>query len=202
MSDPLRPSFPPEAIPSTPEPDPHRAAEGVIRTGLDRVIAKAANGVAWLVFIAMAISVFEVIMRYVFHSPTSWVHESTVMLIAALFALGGPVAMARDKHIRVRVIYDAVSPRVRRWLDVFNNTVILAFCIGMTYAAWQLFFRATHDPSGVISLERSGTSWNPPFPAFTKGFILFAVALMAVQSALHLIQCLRARPDADESEGR
>ncbi|MQX35063.1 TRAP transporter small permease subunit [Roseospira navarrensis] len=200
MTDPIRPPFPPERIPTTPEPDPRKAAQGIIRTPLDRAIAKAANGVAWLVFIAMTISVFEVVMRYVFHSPTSWVHESTVMLIAALFALGGPVALARDKHIRVRVIYDAVPPHVRRWLDVFNNAVILVFCIGMTYAAWQLFFRATHDPSGVISLERSGTSWNPPFPAFTKGFILFAVGLMAVQSALHLIQSLRGRVGARDGE--
>jgi TRAP-type C4-dicarboxylate transport system permease small subunit len=159
MSDAFRPPRPGATTePVAPTPDPRKAAQGIIRTPLDRAIASAANGVAWLVFIAMAISVFEVIMRYVFHSPTSWVHESTVMLIAALFALGGPVALARDKHIRVRVIYDAVSPRVRRWLEVFNNTVVLVFCIGMTYAAWQLFFRSTHDPSGVISLERSGTS--------------------------------------------
>ncbi|KAA5604669.1 TRAP transporter small permease [Roseospira marina] len=202
MSDPLRPSVSNENLPSTPEPDPHKAAEGVIRTGLDRVIARAADGIAWLVFIAMAISVFEVVMRYAFHAPTSWVHETTVILIAALFALGGPVALARDKHIRVRVIYDAVPPRARRWLDVFNNGVILAFCVGMTYAAWQLFYRATHNPSGAISLEGSGTSWNPPFPAVAKGFILLAVGLMAVQAALHLIQSLRARPDADAAEDR
>ncbi|MBB4285978.1 TRAP transporter small permease subunit [Roseospira goensis] len=202
MSDPS--SFPPKSvhIPETPEPDPHRAAEGIIRTPLDRLIARSADGVAWLVFIAMAISVFEVIMRYVFHAPTSWVHESTVMLIAALFALGGPVALARDKHIRVRVIYDAVPPRVRRWLDVFNNSVILAFCIGMTYAAWQLFYRASHSPTGAIQLERSGTSWNPPFPAFTKGFILFAVALMTLQAALHLIQSLRGHSMPRDGEER
>jgi len=203
MSDAFRPpSIDGVPQPGGPVPEAPRAGQGVIRTPLDRAIARAANGVAWLVFIAMAISVFEVIMRYVFHSPTSWVHESTVMLIAALFALGGPVALARDKHIRVRVIYDAVSPKVRRWLDVFNNTIILVFCIGMTYAAWQLFFRATHDPSGVISLERSGTSWNPPFPAMTKGFILLAVGLMAVQALLHLILSLRGRVDPPETEER
>lgn len=208
MSDVSRPP-PPEGTPPPDGPAPMSsiaapgtapsATQGIIRTPLDRAIARSANVVAWLVFLAMAISVFEVIMRYVFHSPTSWVHESTVMMIAALFALGGPVAMARDKHIRVRLIYDSVSPKVRRWLDVFNNTVILVFCIGMTYAAWQLFFRATHDPSGAISLERSGTSWNPPFPAFTKGFILLAVGLMAVQALLHLILSLRGRVDAPET---
>ncbi|MBB4265525.1 TRAP transporter small permease subunit [Roseospira visakhapatnamensis] len=194
----------PEPAPDSASPpeDPHKAAEGTIRTSLDRVIARAADGIAWLVFIAMAISVFEVIMRYVFNAPTSWAHESTVMLIAALFALGGPVALARDKHIRVRVIYDSVSPRVRHWLDLFNNTIVVLFCGGMSYAAWQLFYRASHSPTGVWQLERSGTSWNPPFPAMTKGLILFAVALMTVQAVLHLIQTLRARPARPDGEDR
>jgi hypothetical protein len=44
----------------------------------------------------------------------------------------------------------------------------------------------------MIQLERSGTSWNPPFPAWTKGIILIALAVMAVQSLLHLIESIRA----------
>jgi len=163
----------------------------LIRTRLDAWIARISNIVAWLVFIAMAISVFEVIMRYVFDSPTSWVHETTVMLIAVIFTLSGPVALARDKHIRVRLIYDWVSPRTRRWLDVFNNAVVLLFGIGFSYAAWTMTSNAFQNPMGEWQLERSGTSWNPPFPALTKFFILVAVTLMTVQALLHLIQTLR-----------
>ena len=162
-----------------------------IRTRLDAWIAHSSNVIAWLVFIAMAISVFEVIMRYIFDSPTSWVHETTVMLIAVIFTLGGPVALARDKHIRVRLIYDWVSPRTRRWLDVFNSAVILLFGVGFSYAAWTMVSNAFFNPAGQWQLERSGTSWNPPFPALTKFFILLAVTLMTVQALLHLIQTLR-----------
>lgn len=165
-----------------------------IRTRLDAWIDRSSNVIAWLVFIAMAISVFEVIMRYVFHAPTSWVHETTVMLIAVIFTLGGPVALARDKHIRVRVIYDWVSPRTRHWLDVFNSVVILLFGVGFSYAAWVMTSNAFLNPAGEWQLERSGTSWNPPFPALTKFFILLAVTLMTVQAFLHLIQTLRTPP--------
>lgn len=206
MSDVSRPS-PPD---STPSPDgpalmssivapgtTPRAGQGVIRTPLDRAIARAANGIAWLVFIAMAISVLEVISRYVFDSPTSWVHETTVFMIAIIFAIGGPAALARDKHIRVRLIYDAVSPKVRRWLDVFNGIITLGFAGGMTYAAYVLFWRASHSPLGAWQLERSGTSWNPPFPALTKGIILVALVIMTLQTILHIVHALRNEPDVD-----
>jgi len=108
-----------------------------------------------------------------------------------IFTLGGPVALARDKHIRVRLIYDWVSPRTRRWLDVFNSAVILLFGVGFSYAAWTMVSNAFFNPAGQWQLERSGTSWNPPFPALTKFFILLAVTLMTVQALLHLIQTLR-----------
>ena len=176
---------------------------GIVATRFDRAITASSSIVAWLIFVAMAVSVYEVFMRYGLNSPTSWVHETTVFLIAAIFALGGPVALARNRHIRVRIIYDAVPPSVRRWLDVVNGLLTLLFAAGMTYAAWLMFYPATHNPLGEWQLERSGTSWNPPFPAFVKGLILLALALMAVQAVLHTIQALRGRPvPAARPDGR
>ena len=193
-----------QSIPAQPEPS---AIDGEIRTGLDRVIDWCGRGLAWLVFVAMVISVFEVISRYAFNSPTSWVHETTIFMIAILFALGGPVALARDKHIRVRIIYDTVSQKTRRWLDLFNSVVTFFFAIAMTYAAYVLFWRSSHNPMGEISLERSGTSWNPPFPALTKGVILLALAIMTLQALLHLYKAFAAfksNPDqqADHNTGK
>ncbi|PLW75310.1 TRAP transporter small permease subunit [Cohaesibacter celericrescens] len=169
--------------------------DGELKTPLDAAIYWCGRGLAWLVFLAMLISVTEVISRYAFDSPTSWVHETTVFLIAIIFALGGPIAMAKDKHIRVRIIYDTVSPRVRVWLDVFNSFITLIFAFSMTYAAYVLFWRSAHNPMGDLQLERSGTSWNPPFPALTKGVILLALAIMAAQTILHVVKAVQALND-------
>ena len=168
------------------------------RNGLDRFIINGGSIAAWLVFLAMSISVFEVFMRYGFDSPTSWVHESVVFLIAVCFSLGGPAALASNRHIRVRVLYDFVRPSLRIWLDRFNDLVTLGFCVVMSYAAFSMFWRASHNPLGAWQLERSGTSWNPPFPAMAKAFILFALALMMVQAALHLYQSCQRQPSEQE----
>tara|TARA_B100000700_G_scaffold11799_2_gene12062 strand:+ start:1179 stop:1796 length:618 start_codon:yes stop_codon:yes gene_type:complete len=179
-----------------PEPsDPTRSA-------FDRGVTWCARGAAWLVFIAMGISVFEVIMRYGFDSPTSWVHESVVMLVAVSFALGGPAALAGNQHIRVRVLYDHAGPRLKVWLDRFNDLVTLCFCLAMSYAAFVMFWDASHNPLGDWSLERSGTSWNPPFPALVKGVIMISLMIMSIQALIHSIQSLRAKPTTNAEGSR
>ena len=165
--------------------------EGKIRTPLDHLVNGTGAGIGWLIFFAMVITVWEVILRYIFNDPTYWVHESTVFLVATIFALGGPIVLAQDRHIRVRIVYDYVPDRVRAWLDVFNDIVTLLFCIGMAYAAFELFTGAIFNPAGELQLERSGTSWNPPYPALTKGMILLAVSVMCLQAVWHVVVALR-----------
>ncbi len=172
------------------------------RNAFDRLIARGGRAISWLVLLAMGISVVEVFMRYGFNNPTSWVHETVVFLIAVIFALGGPAAMARNSHIRVKVLYDSAGPRLKCWMDRLNDLLTLGFCLAMSYAAFYMFWGASHNPLGEWSLERSGTSWNPPFPAMIKGTILFALVLMTLQASLHLLQSLRAKPDAGNEETR
>jgi len=173
-----------------PDVDIQHEAED-IRTGLDRAVAASSTVLSWAIFLAFAVSVFEVVSRYVFDSPTFWAHETTTFLIAAIFLVGGPIALARDKHIRVRMIYDTVSLKVRRWLDIFNSVVAMIFFAGLGYAGYTMAWKATHTPSGDIHLEGTGTAWNPPTPALLKIIILFCVCLMFIQTFLHLVQAIR-----------
>ncbi len=168
------------------------------RTRLDYWVNKGARGAAWLVFIAMAISVYEVFMRYALDSPTSWVHESTVFMISVLFALGGPGALARDRHIRVRLLYDHAGPRLHFWMRLFNDVVATLFTLAMSYAAYVMFWRSSHNPMGEWTFERAGTSWNPPFPTLTKAVILIALVIMLCQVTLHLWQTLRGHAPLHE----
>lgn len=161
-------------------------------TFLDRALDRSGKVLAWLSFLAMVISVYEVFMRYGLSSPTLWVHETVTMLVAVTFAIGGPVAMARDEHIRVRILYDTVGPQGRRWLDLLNGLLTILFCVGMSYAAYIMFWRASHNPMGEWQLQRSGTSWNPPFPALIKGVILLSLVLMTLQSLLHTARAIKA----------
>ena len=161
------------------------------RTGLDRHVASSSKFFAWAIFVAFVITVIEVISRYVFDTPTYWAHETTTFLIAAIFLLGGPIALARDKHIRVRMIYDAVSPRRRRMLDIINSCIALVFFAGLSFASWTMVGKSWFTPTGELRLEGTGTSWNPPTPALLKMLVMICVVVMFVQTLLHLIAAIR-----------
>lgn len=162
-----------------------------IRTGLDRAVAGSTKYLAWAIFLALGITIVEVFARYVFNSPTYWAHESTTFLIAAVFLIGGPIALARDKHIRVRMFYDAASPAKRRILDIVNSLIALVFFGGLAYAGWIMVSKSWFAPTGNLRLEGTGTSWNPPTPALLKMLVLLCVVTMFIQTLLHLIAAVR-----------
>ena len=173
-----------------------------IRSGLDRVIASSANVFAWAIFAAFVITVIEVVSRYVFNSPTFWAHETTTFLIAAVFLIGGPIALARDKHIRVRMFYDSASPKRRRVLDIVNSVIALVFFAGLSFASWIMVSKSWFTPTGALHLEGTGTSWNPPTPALLKLLVMICVVIMLIQTLLHLIAALRRdTPAASDRAG-
>jgi TRAP-type C4-dicarboxylate transport system permease small subunit len=161
------------------------------KTGLDRAVDRLGNWICYLFLIGAAISFYEVVMRYVFGAPTRWVHETTVLLVAVGFAYGGAYALARDSHIRIGLIYNWVSPKTRRYLDILNTVLMLLFLIGIGYAALGFVEKSLFAPGGGLRLEGSGTAWNPPFPPIVKSVLLLCIALMAVQTILHLIRAVR-----------
>jgi TRAP-type C4-dicarboxylate transport system permease small subunit len=166
-------------------------SDAEIRSGFDRAIAGSTKFFAWAIFVAFAITVLEVVARYVFNRPTFWAHESTTFLIAAIFLIGGPIALARDKHIRVRMFYDSVSPKRKRLLDIVNSLIGLVFFAGLSVASWTMVSKSWFNPSGALHLEGTGTSWNPPTPALLKMLVLICVVTMFVQTLLHLFAAIR-----------
>jgi len=131
--------------------------------------------------VSMVILVFEIVMRYVLNAPTIWAHETTIFICAINFCFGGLYCAAKDRHIRVVLIYNAVPKRAHRWLDVAIS-LACAFSTGFfAYAAVLMVEKATLRPDGSFRLETTGSAWNPPTPALTKLFLLAVLILLCVQ---------------------
>ncbi|MBY4678024.1 TRAP transporter small permease subunit [Marinobacterium arenosum] len=156
------------------------------RTHLDRAIIRIGNLLSLLFIFTVAISFFEILMRYLFNAPTIWVHESAAFIGGSLFVIGGAYALANNKHVRVVLIYDQVSPRVRCYLDLFHGLAGLLFTGMLAYGAWMMTSNAWLSPLGDLRLETSGSAWNPPFPALLKALILLVFCVMFVQFLFHL----------------
>jgi TRAP-type C4-dicarboxylate transport system permease small subunit len=161
-------------------------------TALDRLVDKAGRGVAVLFLIAVAISFYEIVLRYAFNAPTIWVHETVIGLIAVCYAFGGAFALARDSHIRISLITAISGPRTRLFLHIVNSAFSLLFAVALGWAAWLMTEKAWFAPTGELRLDRSGSAWNPPLPALVKGALLVCLILMAVQALIQLIYWLRS----------
>jgi C4-dicarboxylate transporter, DctQ subunit len=160
-------------------------------TFLDRWIDKAGSVFSFLFAISGAIIVYEVVARYVFSAPTIWGHETTTLLCALCFAFGGSYCLARNSHIRIVMVYDRVSPAARRLLNIFINFTGVVWGAFLSWAGWTLVEKSWFAPWGELRLETSASAWDPPFPAYIKGFLMVMLVVMTLQFVLKLAHSLR-----------
>ena len=150
-----------------------------------RMVDALGRAASYLFLVIVAITAYEVVMRYVFNAPTIWVHEVAVALAATCFVIGGPLVHQHRQHITISVIYERLGPATQRWARALGSFMALVFSVLLTYAAW---LQAT---VAVRAGETSGTALNWPIPAYLKALLVFAAAILAVQSLLQLVQDVR-----------
>ena len=150
-----------------------------------RLVDLVGQWTSYLFVIVVAITAYEVVMRYLFNAPTIWVHELAVALAATCFVVGGPVVHQRQQHITITVIYERMGPAAQRWSRVVSSVLTLVFGVLLTFAAWQQARLA------LLSGETSGTALNWPFPVYLKTLFLVAAAVLTVQSSVHLVEDVR-----------
>ncbi len=155
---------------------------------LDNVVEKFGGYVSVLFAIGVMISFYEIIARYVFDSPTIWVHETAIGLIAFCYLFGGMYCLATDKHIRIGVIYFGTVGRTRQVLDIVNALLTIFFAAALSYAAWTMMHKAWISPVGEWSLERSGSAWNPVIPAIIKLALFLTAITISIQGIFHLLK--------------
>lgn len=140
---------------------------------------------AWLFAIVVVSTVYEVVARYLFNSPTTWANELSLWVCAVGYIYAGIYAMGQDRHLRITTIYDVVPAPVRKTFDVVQYLVILAFCATLGVYGFQEAWES------LTGWERYGTAFNAPIPATIKPLIVvsgFAMALFATRNLLRRLR--------------
>ena len=191
---------PPAGADAASEAPPHVAAMPVPRASgrLGRAVDALGIVFAACFLASAAVILYEIVARYAFDAPTVWAHETTSFLCGIGFIFGGLYALSRDRHIRVVLIYDAVSPAARRWLDVALSVVGLVTMLFFAVASFSNVQSAVFTPQGEFRLETSGSAWNPPYPGLVKTFLLVVIVAMAVQFLVLILNHARGRTDAPD----
>ncbi len=86
----------------------------------------------------LALIFYEVIMRYVFNSPTTWIAEISSVMVTWGILFGLTVALRDKHHICVDLLYTLFPKAFQRLIDYFANAVGIVFCTIITWGGITL----------------------------------------------------------------
>jgi TRAP-type mannitol/chloroaromatic compound transport system permease small subunit len=96
---------------------------------------------------------YEVVARFVFNSPTNWVHESMFLMYGMQYMISGAYAYREDQHVRVDVVYSHLSPRGKAIADIVSSAFFFIFTLTLLVTGWKFALDA------IRNTEISFTEW-------------------------------------------
>ncbi len=147
----------------------------------DRVVTSISRVMMFLILAGVFVTFFEVVMRYLFASPTLWVNELTLWLGSIVYLAAGLYTMQRRAHIRITAVYDIVPSKVRLFFDYLAIFVLLVYAVLMVIGGYDVAWDA------FITWERLGTIFDPPVPATMKPLVLVVTCLVALGAVNNLL---------------
>ena len=125
-------------------------------TGIDALNDWLGRWISFCVIPIAALVLFEVVLRYLFNSPTVWANELTQMLFGAYVILSGAYIMRWGGHVNVDILYSRFTDRTRAILDIATSFLFFLFVGMMAYYGGSLAWES------LSMLEHSESAWNPP----------------------------------------
>lgn len=153
-----------------------------ISRAIDAVNTYLGRAVSWLIVLAITVSTVNAIIRKLLNqSSNAWL-ELQWYLFAAVFLLCASWTLISNEHIRIDIINNTFSKRVRNWIDMIGHVFALVpFCIVMIWTSIP-FFLASYR-LGERSFSAGGL---PQWPA--KMLIPVAFTILLVQAFSEIIK--------------
>ena len=152
---------------------------------IDRLNERIGRLAAWLVVVVILLGAWNALARYISRFTELNISSNAYLelqwyLFSMIFLLGGAYTLKRDEHVRVDVLYQRWSPRIRARIDVAGTLVFLIpFCVFILITSWFPVRNAwairemSPDPGGL-----------PRYPIKTLIPIAFALVLLQAVSQL------------------
>lgn len=91
------------------------------------------------IYIGMFMLIFEVFSRYLFNAPTVWAHGYSQRIFGSYFIMIGGYTLLKGGHVRVDILYDRFSFRIKKLLDIVNYGLLLIWVLFLTKEGWSFF---------------------------------------------------------------
>lgn len=175
---------------------------------IDEISRWVGLAAVWLVLLSALLSAFNAIFRYSIAAMISlersigggvfggmvWIYthysnvlsESVWYMFGAMVMLGGAWTLKMNEHVRVDLLYGAVSERTRTWIDLLGGLFFLMpLCILLIYFTWPWFVQAW-----VQNVTSNAAGGLPRWPVRLMLPVGFAVLML--QGIAEIIKCILA----------
>jgi TRAP-type mannitol/chloroaromatic compound transport system permease small subunit len=152
-----------------------------VTDALEWVNIRAGEFVAYWAVISVFVYYYEVIARFVFNSPTNWVHESMFLMYGMQYMLCGAYAYREDQHVRVDVFYTKFSPRGKAIADIVTSVFFFIFMLTMLWTGARFAMDAINNHE--VSFTEWGVQYWP-----VKLMLPIGAFLMVLQGLSKLIK--------------
>jgi len=153
----------------------------------DRLSGWFGKSFGWLVMLMTIGMSYEVIVRYLFNSPTPWAYELSYIMYGTLFMVGGAYTLSQGGHVRGDFIYRLWPVRVQGTVDLV--LYILFFFPGITaliFAGWKYASRSI----GYGEVSSSSPAGIPIYQF--KTILVLAGVLLFLQGIAQVFRCIIA----------
>jgi len=167
---------------------------------VDRVALFIGRMTMMLIISMTCVMLYEVFLRYALEAPTLWANELTLWIGGFVFLCSGFYGMQQRSHIRIFLLYDAVSRPLQRTFDVLWTTLFVLFAFFLVFGSYRQVFVIK-----FYNWEMFGTAFDPPIPATIQPAVLIIIVLVAIQAVLNVISDWNLEPEihtaADDIDG-
>ncbi len=141
---------------------------------------------------AIALSVYEVVMRYALGAPTSWTSETIMILVATawLFCVGAVTQQRR--HITVTTMELLVGETVWNRMKKVAIAISLVAVAGLIVMLWGPMVKVLNAP------QTTGSAFDPPSPTYIKTAFVVAACLYLLQLLANLFTPSKSLKDQNE----
>jgi len=154
-------------------------ADGPISATVDHISRYLGIAVGQLYLWAAGVTLYEVVMRYVFNAPTQWAFEVVMVLCATAWMLSAGYVTLKKRHIAITVFYLGAKPKTKYWLDFF------AYSVGILALYLLCADAMVRGLESIDVVERMGTSFNSPQPMVLKVMLLLGGFLYLCQLSVN-----------------
>ena len=164
-----------------------RMLSNVTRVAADLLVKAAAFG---LVLMTVIVG-WQVFGRYVLNSTPSWSEQAALTLMIWYVALAAAAGVQQGFHIRIVALEEAVSPGVRKWMQIISNSIVGLCGAAMFLWGGELVLRTWSHVVPSLGIPRGLTYLALPL----SGALM---ALFALEQVLERFGYSAARPTPNE----